>query len=135
MLSIRPSQVAAGLDLVAAFELRCWARARLFAEGEIELHDAVDELQNCAMRDGLVAAVGQDRIQGLMSEAFGAVRAKPTAWDLGEAFDDHRGVLDASTLAELDRLVRWDDPVQFQKWMAPLSVAERQAVRDSLVTA
>jgi hypothetical protein len=33
------------VDPRAAFELRCWARARLFAQGELDLHDAVDELQ------------------------------------------------------------------------------------------
>jgi hypothetical protein len=125
---------AASVDLAAAFELRCWARARLFAEGELDLHDAVDKLQHDAVRDGLVAAVGQDAVQGMMGEAFGAARMKPTAWDLGEAFEDHRGVLNASTLAELNDLVWRNDPAQFRKWMARLSTAERQAV-GYLVTA
>jgi hypothetical protein len=42
--------------------------------------------------------------------------------------------LDVSTLAELDRLVVRDDPVQFQKWMVCLSVAERRAVGDLVTT-
>jgi uncharacterized protein YfaS (alpha-2-macroglobulin family) len=117
------------------FEAHCWTRARLFAEGELDLHTAVDGLQAAAMRDGLVAAVGQDHVQRLMADAFGAVRVKATAWDLGEAFGDHRSVLDGETISDLDYLIRQNDPQQFRKWMARLSVAERQAVRDLLVTA
>jgi hypothetical protein len=122
------------VGLAAAFELRCWARARLFAEGELELHDAVDKLHEDSMRDGLVAAVGQHAVQTMIGDSFGAVRKKLTAWDLGEAFEDHRGVLNASTLAELNDLVWRNDPAQFRKWMARLSTAERQAV-GYLVTA
>ena len=106
----------------------------MFAEGELTLADAVDVLQG-AVRDGLVAALGQDAIQAVMAEAFGAVRTRPTAWDLGEAYDDHRGVLDAATVAELDTLTQRNDPQQFRTWMVRLSVVERQAVRDLLVTA
>jgi hypothetical protein len=120
---------------IRVFELRCWARARLFAEGEIELRDAVDGLQEAATCNGVIAAVGQDGTQRIMSEAFDAVRSKPTAWDLGEAFDDHRGVLDNATLADLQSLVRRNDPQQFRAWMAWLSVAERRVVRDLLETA
>jgi hypothetical protein len=126
---------ATSVDLTTAFELRCWACARLCAEGELELHDAVDQLQADAIAYGLVAAPGQDAVQLMVSDAFGAARARPTAWDFGEAVGDHRGVLDASTLADLDHLIRQNDPAQFRKWMARLSVAEREAVRDLLVTA
>jgi hypothetical protein len=121
---------AASVDVLGAFQLRCWARAWLFAEGELDLHDAVDELQLSAARDGLVAAIGHDAVQDLIGNAFGAVRRKPTAWDLGEAFSDHRGVLDAQTIADLASIIRRNDPQQFQNWIARLSVAERQAVGD-----
>jgi hypothetical protein len=57
----------------AAFELRCEARAYLVAAGEYTLHEAVDQLQADAERSGLVAELGQDAIQRIMSEAFAAV--------------------------------------------------------------
>jgi hypothetical protein len=62
-------------DPLAAFELRCWARARLWRDGEInDLHDAVDALQECAAAWGLVEGIGQDRVQAIMSVTFAAVR-------------------------------------------------------------
>jgi hypothetical protein len=56
------------------FTLRCWARARLFAEGEIDLRTAVDELQAAAERDGLVTLLGQDAVQTIIARAFEVVR-------------------------------------------------------------
>jgi hypothetical protein len=127
--AVHPPQ-ATSVDVLAAFQLRCWARAWLFSEGELELHDAVDELQLSAVRDGLVAAIGQDRVQAMIADAFGAVRRRTTAWDLGEAFSDHRGVLDAQTIADLASVIQRNDPQQLRNYMAPLSVAEREAVRE-----
>ena len=135
MLAVQPPR-AASVDLIAIFQGRCWARARLYAEGELELHDAVDQLQTAAERGGLIAALGQDRVQSLMADAFGTVRertkelATASAWELGEAYDDHRGVLDPSTVNELDRLIEQGDPARFRKWMAFLTVAERMAVQE-----
>jgi hypothetical protein len=71
-----------GADQVAAtrptklevFELRCWARARLYAEGEYDLHEAVDVLQADAERDGLVDEIGQDKVQSILGKEFGRVR-------------------------------------------------------------
>lgn len=59
-----------------AFEMRCWARARLYAEGELDLFDAVDKLQADAERRGLVAEPGQDAVQAIIAAAFRAVRAR-----------------------------------------------------------
>ena len=56
------------------FIARAEARAILWQAGEFELHDAVDELQAAAERDGLVDWLGQDAIQQILAEAFGAVR-------------------------------------------------------------
>ncbi len=58
----------------ACFRLRCEARAYLFAIGDLDLHEAVDRLQADAERDGLVWAIGQDAVQGMIGAAFGAVR-------------------------------------------------------------
>lgn len=42
--------------------------------GELDLHEAVDELQAAAVVSGLVAKLGQDEVQRLMAEAFRKVR-------------------------------------------------------------
>jgi hypothetical protein len=52
------------------FRLRCEARAILVAEGEMDLHDAVDGLQEAAVAYSLVET-DQDAVQEIMAEAFG----------------------------------------------------------------
>jgi hypothetical protein len=58
----------------AVVRLRCHSRAKLWHDGEIDLHSAVDELQHPAEASGLIDAVGQDAVQGLMVEAFAPLR-------------------------------------------------------------
>jgi hypothetical protein len=53
---------------------RAEARALLWQAGEFDLHQAVDELQAAAERDGLVTLLGQDAVQEIISKAFGVVR-------------------------------------------------------------
>jgi hypothetical protein len=65
---------AARPDPVEVFELRAWARAKLYQADELDLHDAVDVLQRDAERDGLVDAIGQDKVQAILRDAFHAVR-------------------------------------------------------------
>jgi hypothetical protein len=62
------------VDPVEAFVARASARATLYAAGEISLHEAVDQLQHDAVRDGLVDRIGQDRVQQIMAAAFAAVQ-------------------------------------------------------------
>ena len=64
---------AAKADPREVFELRCWARARLYAEGELELHEAVDVLQVAAVANGLVRDIGQDAVQAILTAAFAKV--------------------------------------------------------------
>src|SRR5262245_57791397 len=64
---------------LAVFVARAEARALLWAAGELDLHDAVDELQAAAVRAGLVAELGQDRVQDIMVEAFTEIPADD-AW-------------------------------------------------------
>jgi hypothetical protein len=67
---------AAKPTIISKFEIfiaRAWARATLFAAGEMTLHNAVDELQQYAVVSGLVAELGQDEIQHVMSAAFANV--------------------------------------------------------------
>ena len=54
--------------------LRAWARSTLWQAGDLDLHEAVDTLQAAAVSDGLVAKLGQDRVQEIMAAAFAAVR-------------------------------------------------------------
>jgi hypothetical protein len=58
------------VDPVAAFTLRCEARALLYRMGELDMHAAVDVLQADAVRDGLVDLIGQDAVQEIMARAF-----------------------------------------------------------------
>jgi len=55
-------------------KLRAWARAYLYAIGELTLHEAVDVLQRDAQRDGLVKQIGQDGVHKILSDAFAPYR-------------------------------------------------------------
>jgi hypothetical protein len=50
------------------------ARAYLYSIGELDLHDAVDALQEHAERHGLIAEIGQDAVQAIMAEVFRRTR-------------------------------------------------------------
>jgi hypothetical protein len=55
----------------SVLELRSWARACLWNEGEIiNLPEAVDPLQTFAERSGLVHRLGQDTVQNVIATAF-----------------------------------------------------------------
>jgi hypothetical protein len=77
--SARVSRPAVASDRPAVspadiFIARAEARALLWQANEIELQEAVDVLQAAAEAGGLVAELGQDRVQRILAEAFGAVR-------------------------------------------------------------
>jgi|SRR6516164_7900458 hypothetical protein len=86
-------------DPVEVFGLRCNARARLYATGEIDLQTAVDELQESAELNGLVAAIGQDAVQAIMAAAFSAVQVAEKPAPLPD--DQYEGL--GSTFAEACR--------------------------------
>jgi hypothetical protein len=69
-----PLSNLAGINIVGAFTLHAKTSARRYADGKIDLRTAVDEIQQLAEASGLVAAIGQDAVQAMMSEAFAAVR-------------------------------------------------------------
>jgi len=69
-----PVAVGGRVDSGEIFRARCEARALLFKLGELGLHEAVDQLQADAVASGLVDAIGQDRVQQIMSAAFEVVR-------------------------------------------------------------
>lgn len=58
------------LSAMDVFAARCDARAHLWAAWQLDLHSAVDVLQEAAEQRGLVARLGQDCIQRVMSDAF-----------------------------------------------------------------
>jgi hypothetical protein len=59
---------------IDVLELRAWARAYLYAIGELTLYQAVDVLQRDAQRNGLVDEIGQDGVQQILADAFRAHR-------------------------------------------------------------
>jgi hypothetical protein len=62
------------LTVVEFFRARAQARALLYILGEFSLHQAVDPLQEAAVKSGLVRELGQDAVQAIMARAFGARR-------------------------------------------------------------
>jgi hypothetical protein len=56
--------------LVEVFRERAEARAYLFAHGVLDLHEAVDRLQQVAEANGLINLVGISTVQAILSEAF-----------------------------------------------------------------
>jgi hypothetical protein len=61
-------------DNSKVFAALCAARATLYAAGELGLQEAVDFLQEWAVKNGLVSLIGQDAVQQQMADAFMAVR-------------------------------------------------------------
>jgi hypothetical protein len=70
-----PSSLQAREPLTAAavFHARAEARALLWYAGEYTLHEAVDVLQADALKSGLVAKLGQDRVQAILAAAFDTI--------------------------------------------------------------
>ncbi|HEY5127437.1 MAG TPA: hypothetical protein VIJ35_09095 [Bradyrhizobium sp.] len=65
---------APAIDPLEVFELRAWARARLYAENLLELGEAVDVLQEAAEQSGLVRAIGVTGVQDILAAAFEEAR-------------------------------------------------------------
>jgi hypothetical protein len=105
--SLRQQRLA--IDPLAVFVARAEAKATLWAAGEISLHDAVDELWADAVRHGLVAKLGPDKVQQLLADAFASVRDDLLSdqekqvgnANLNSADDEHDGL--PSTFAKLCR--------------------------------
>ena len=57
---------------VDVLRLRAEARAILWAEDMLDLHQAIDVLQAHAEHSGLVVAIGQDAVQRVLATAFGS---------------------------------------------------------------
>jgi uncharacterized ParB-like nuclease family protein len=64
-------------------KVRAEARAYLFAIGDLDLHEAVDALEEYAHESGLVRKIGQDLVQEVIGNAFRPYRREATADDFG----------------------------------------------------
>lgn len=71
--------VPPALDAVAVFKARCEARALLYGAGDLDLHDAVDELEQFARALGINRKIGIDGSQAIMAAAFKPVRERESA--------------------------------------------------------
>jgi hypothetical protein len=60
--------------IIDAFVARAEARALLYLAGEIDLHEAVDQLEVAAVESGLADQIGPDRVQAIIAAAFRPVR-------------------------------------------------------------
>jgi len=95
---------------IKVFTARCEARASLFINGMMSLHEAVDKLQADAERNGFLDAIGQGAVQSIMAIAFAADRQLPGEPDLVELND----LLEADfALRAAERVKRWEaaDPL------------------------
>jgi hypothetical protein len=98
-----PSKFVARPDPVVVFSARCEARAHLWREGELGRHEAVDVLQTAAERDGLVAKLGQDRVQASIAAAF---HTAPIVAASNDAIEIPAGVQIVEIVAEQPRSLR-----------------------------
>lgn len=105
-------------------QARAEARAMLYAVGELSLQDAVDGCQQAAEAYGLVAEVGQDKVQEIIAEAFAAVRATDMVPDPIENWEQV-GRAAESTIAAAEYLFKQNDPKRWAEWLAKHSEAEQ----------
>jgi hypothetical protein len=71
-----PLKINSATRLIPAIDvlkIRAQTRAELWWEYQIELHEAVDELQAYAERAGLLAQIGQDAVQAIIAEPFARI--------------------------------------------------------------
>jgi hypothetical protein len=144
---ISPNSVTASAtaraDPLKVFIARAEARAILWAACEFDLHQVVDELQAAAGRSGLVVELGQDEVQAIMAQAFGAVRDDISdAEDQDFSQDEERPEIsdcwladsfrDACLKADAEHLARVGDAGRIRAWMAERSPRERVQIRECL---
>jgi hypothetical protein len=124
--TLAPAQVPApSPDPIEVFTEQCAARALLFANRVLSLHEAVDELQASAERNGLIGRIGQDAVQAIMAAAFSAVQ--PATVDPVDV--DQTA---ASTISAFWYVVGLADPDRLRVWLAdhPADVATLRKLLD-----
>ena len=98
-------------DPIEVLTERALARARLWAEGYLDFHEAVDRLQFDAVN--LAAEIGQDAVQLIISEAFAKhrVRTEEPAprLDLQDIEGPPRTKLAGSTISAVRHILLYGD--------------------------
>ncbi|MEH2521563.1 hypothetical protein V1279_007136 [Bradyrhizobium sp. AZCC 1610] len=97
----------------ADFAALCASRARMMADGDLLICDAVDELQTVAERSGLIAAIGQDAVQNLMGEAIAAASLVP---DLAEPDELAEGCEAEIMLRAAELVQQWELADPRDRW-------------------
>jgi hypothetical protein len=120
------------------FIARAETRAVLWACGEIDLHEAVDELQAAAERDGLVTVLGQDAVQEIIADAF-APQRDDLPHDVDVVPDPARDEMQAAngevpkaTLEAAEFLVQQRDPARLRSWLDNHTAQERETILQHL---
>jgi hypothetical protein len=62
---------------LAEYRRQAWRLAHLARKGSIQKVDAVDGLWEIALAHALVRALGEDRVQAILSEAFAGTECRP----------------------------------------------------------
>jgi hypothetical protein len=65
-----------------AYRAECWRLANLARRGVVNKLDAVDLLRELALGHALVRALGEDRISGILDEAFADSDFRPMATEV-----------------------------------------------------
>ena len=128
-----PPSLSGRLSPAAAFRERAEARAILWRTGELALHDAVDVLQDDAVRIGLVAEIADSAAQAIMADAFAAQR-EPLHGMVPEPVGDmpERNAVAASTLEAAAYLLRLGDRERWHQFLAAHSATERAEILDHI---
>jgi hypothetical protein len=155
-MSAHTHPVQAGVDLVAAFVARAEARAILYAACVYTLHEAVDELQESAVRTGLVAAIGQDAVQAIIAfnaldeEEAPAVECRTCGWSpcinhtfcvacrRADAQQRQKApavprALPAATISAIEYLLALGDQARLDGFLKSLNAHERTLLRGYFV--
>jgi hypothetical protein len=118
------------LDQIEILKLRAFARAKLWAEGYLDFHDAVDRLTYDACN--LAAEIGQDAVQLIIAEAFARERQRIEEPKL--PMPELRTVqrqperLAASTIAAICYLLRFGDIESLTRFTAAHGEPERSLI-------
>jgi hypothetical protein len=115
-------------------EMRANVRAFLWYQWQIEMDEAVDELQAFAEQSGLVADIGQDAVQAIIAAPFDRYRERAAAVEQkrAEAWERRQIMLDQAAEAERDKryrtakstidafwfVVRENNPDNLSAWLA-----------------
>ena len=125
---------------IDVFHQRREARAILVSECEMDFQEAVDGLQAAAVQYGLIADLGQDKVQRIISEAFAKVprpgKLEDAIAELADGLNDWlfdetsrpHGEVAQSTLDAAAYLVLQNDPERLRAWLEKHSINECTAI-------